>query len=606
MPRVTAYDAAIDEYNKEYEAWVVSNAGPTGEADGAADLIAEVGRTRDFLQRQNVQTVREVSAKMTKGIKVDEMSDSVFSRPHNHITLARSRNLMDTDLRFSGAASLLKTRDRGARGRLALFELGAGSNGIKKMAKLLFIDQFQGLFFHCTLPMVCTQDLNRVECLNDVAYQLLNNVQVTKRVEANKVNYCHHVVGECDCAKYYDVTVAFSVHAAYYFTRADYAKLTSEHSRVAIGIHVPQEFDRPVPPTTDEFRWQQVGDTGSPEITGLKTAAHYVWKKFITGCDNVLFEPQTTQGTTYHHPDPRNFLEAGGFHEGPASWLGEQLCSTEAKSTRAIAVAAATVGLAAAGIYTGLRDFKPKRIVASVAALASAAGFVAAARLAHKTSSMVDPPPATQFSVIVVPGRSYVTQGEEIAQTYTVMKTQPTKLEPRTTCTPPIDRTALAEVRASLVIAAGGRKPELAGMAAYALLSRKGLSSTVATATVHAAEREVEQAKNSLSNRRLWESGGHRTRQPQCASASTLRCLQAGALFCALAMGVLVYKKGRRSLMFKELESLRTAKRCATAVLTASKTAIEALTSRVCTEDQSWLGQLSPIAERWPHVPLTY
>lgn len=198
--------------------------------------------------------------------------------------------------------------------KVVLFDIGAGSFGVKRLMMLKAHYKNKGVYIHASVPKVDEEDARRLAKLHtDEDAMVLNYVPATRTVRVGMMNYCDHKACDCDCMKYYDKTYAVSVHSSYYFTPRDIAQI-HKHTRYFRSVmHIPFKNETIPVSAQPEYIWK----SGLKEGSFWQRAAAKI-DQILTGRETVVMQPLRTGETAYRHHDNGMNVADGGYHDGPA------------------------------------------------------------------------------------------------------------------------------------------------------------------------------------------------------------------------------------------------------------------------------------------------
>lgn len=446
-----------------------------------------------------------------RGVVMEQSQDITYSTPPGHRILATSRSVMAYQLRREGIEKMA-ARDTG-RNRPVVFEVGAGSGGVKAAVQLkLKYASAASTYMHCTFPVAGADDLARDVLLlgrsmfaHDIADHV-NWVDRTGYVSQEKVNVCSHLARDCDCLRHYGPSYVYALHSAYYFTDSDWDALFRMTDDVHVGVHLPERDGQNVPADAPEFRWQYLDSirdicTHFGLVRGISVAA----EKALLGHNHVAFQPLAAHGTTYAHRNIADDIRRGGFHIVRYSRIADRVVENP------LACAAIGLGLAVATTQVPrivgklLRGKMPWAEMATLAAAASPAWAMSAVAAARNSRV---PTAAAQYTVKVIPGWDYVRHGETVCAVYQYRRTPLAPLEARIIET---KRPVLAKAREMAATMALSNNPDKASRAVVAMGLRSGLSPVEVKDTVDAAREYcslILAPKNGLATEvRPWPLG---------------------------------------------------------------------------------------------------
>jgi len=377
---------------------------------------------------------------LVSGIKFIDTGDAVeLASPHGHQVLAASRRAVDAQLRVNAAAMASRAAKANPNQTVCVYDVGAGASGLERAATTRRYQAYKGVYFHCSVPIADDADTHRAESMRETikGYAHINWVDRTKTICKDRLNACTHRARDCDCLKLYDVVFGFSVHSAYYFEYDDWENLmtTTDMRRLDIAIHVPVE-GRSVPAHgAGEFSWLSVEDSQLPLATKAKLAC----KRLVTGNRHMVFEPERTMGTRYHHPDIRQLLDTGGVHLHPmAKAANRPWGETVANAAAAAGAYVLTCALPwrACGLLPSLPIPYGTAVTVGLEAAAVFAGSIATTRAIATGFRQPALPGLLQSAetLSLSPGKTWTYFGEEIVSTYTLRRVPKTVL-PSGKCT---------------------------------------------------------------------------------------------------------------------------------------------------------------------------
>jgi hypothetical protein len=510
--------------------------------DVLAEILAEVdinellGGDEDETKR----TVQEVSGlykdNIVKGVDFEKPESIVATIKKPHATLAASRSCSDRIVRLK---CLRQVMNNGDSSTPCVFDVGSGSSGLRKALRLR--NEVVGadkVFWHCSFPIAGPQDLTRRTTLaaREKGVSIsdwINWVDQTGVIRLDRINACSHKAAECTCMKRYSYLSVMSVHSCYYFSQADWDNIFNHTTTMQTVVHIPEETGVAVPTYAPEFRWDSCRSWAALQSIGLSNWSLIMTKGFLLNQEPIVFEPVNTHGTRYYHSDPRILYQSGGFHAVPGYSFVEQATSSWTGLATLIAGTVAATKLAG----TALRRFgvpMPKCVAA-----AAAVGLFAYIR---HSRHCVEPGYGTDYTVHVQPGTSFEHKGEQLSQTYLMIKTQPAPLEPRMTHSYFVNEAIEQEVMSNLMLASGKTddKFDMAVRSAKATALRRGCTAPVAKAIVERCIGSVDYLNC------------------QGPSSKPMRSTQGlGASLCAYAhTGRAITKQARKLTFMRQLELL--------------------------------------------------
>jgi len=436
-----------------------------------------------------------------RGVRMESAGDVVMSTPHGHPVLAASRSAMAYQLRREGILKMQAAVEKRPGCKAVVFEVGAGSTGIKNAVKLCrnYVEA-RDVYHHCTFPVAGRDDLARDHLLlgrtthaRDVA-DYVNWVDRTGVVMAGKVNACSHLARECDCLGKYDTNFVFALHSAYYFRDDDWEALFRYTDDVRIGAHYP-EYDRQhVPCDRPEFRWDYLKTTADLiKHAGFWGGATMAAERALLNKKHVAFVPVTAHGTTYAHRDLGEDIKRGGFHIVQYSKNAEQLVGSAAGQALMLAGAVGAVAqLPRIGRALARLDFGSAMWETAKAGLCAAPMWFASGVAQARDST--EAPGSAKYTVKVVPGWSYSRLGETLCQVYQMRRVPVSNLESRTLKTPAVVVKKASEIAASVSLS---NNPEKAAKAAVAMGFRAGLSPVEVRDTMAAVKLYLDTASGN-------------------------------------------------------------------------------------------------------------
>jgi hypothetical protein len=420
--------------------------------------------------------------------------ESAYQVEQQHPQLNASRIVTSTMMYVSAAKNAMAAyRAAGGVGKPVVFDIGAGSFGAER---LQFLKQGRGgkyddLCLHASIPDADSEDHNRLERFRrSPRFMTYNYVPQTRRVFANRFNYCHHKASECDCLKYYTENMRYvvAVHSAYYFEQSDYEKILSYVPFFEAAVHLPQ-VGQTTPLDVPEYVWEDTEKVGASG--GAPTFLERLsWgtRRLLRGIGSVRMRPVKLGGTTYVHEDIHRYVAAGGFHCYKANLITEPLTRGDGSTLKAgLMLFGASAALSmitcpfasmfarsAVGVFNGLQ---------AVALAALTAGFN------NRRKMWTQPLPDCSKTVHIIVKSAYGKKDSEpLVTVLKVAGRKPSRLVPNTTDSEQIDKEQVKRATASLALAGDQPKSRLQ---VAARLCRDGLPIKRVKDTVQHAARCV-------------------------------------------------------------------------------------------------------------------
>ncbi len=351
-------------------------------------------------------------------------------KPHN--LLAEARNYHDTVLRMQALRALIrKMGESGPGRRYAIMDIGSGAGGVKAAMRLRTkIEGADMVYHHCMFPILGAADLERDGKLTGLETEI-NWVTPSTPPTRSKVNVCRHTAAQCDCFRYYDMTMPIAIHSHYYFTDSDWRNIYRYANHVYTACHLPTETGKPIPECAPEFVWERVDNSRTASWWDKCSS----WlRRNVLGTDDILImEPLQAAGTTYCHRDPTLDVKNGGFHmmdKRLTSFADATANPAGFVTIKALQFAGCAVAMR--GVAKAISQRDPfAAVVPVIKGLTLAAPLIAAQ--AHQTlRSWNEPPPLAEYTVraTVTKPLALKESGEVIAHIVKFSRSGLTRLEP--------------------------------------------------------------------------------------------------------------------------------------------------------------------------------
>jgi hypothetical protein len=184
------------------------------------------------------------------------------------------------------------------------------------------------VYVHVQCPVLDDFDVARSSVLQEFTTKLncLDYDGQPMSVQADRVNYCTHLMRDCPCAKRYDELCFISVHSLYYLHDADMDAIAYVHPNAVINavVHRPEEGTS-LPKDKPEFMW--VSTASAPHLFTWRERLVSMVRGRVMNEPTVAFVPLANDGTVYKH-DAMGWLAAGGKHVSPTSRLVDQVTNS--------------------------------------------------------------------------------------------------------------------------------------------------------------------------------------------------------------------------------------------------------------------------------------
>ncbi len=552
---------------------------------------------------------------VSKGLKFTRPEPVDADLPHGHPILAMSRSNADASTRLRGLTKMLAALDAQAF-KPVVYDVGSGSSGIKQVARIMdSVERATDVFWHCSFPIATSADLGRDSLLlgqqlgSQALIDRINWMDETGVPALGRINVCRHKASECQCLAAYGSKFVMSIHSSYYFTDCDWQNLFRYTDQVWMGLHLPERIGCGVPSKDPEFVWQRVEHARNLSWWDRFMSKTRTW---LTGREELVFEPLRANGTTYIQPNPRHDFDTGGFHMAPPAW--NNLCdSFTATDTRVLAVVGATLTGCALGLTTAVetlfgaiagRQMSTRKVWSRIALaiMLEMPYHIIRAREVFRHSPV--PPNGAHYTVTLINGRALTVEGENLSYTCAFKRVPLSRLEPRLFTSNAV-KLPLARELAAMAALGRGKGEEKLRDAAVARAFRDGLTPLQVKQTLEASRtmlREVSENVKSL--------------QPQWSTSSLVQKAPSCVLGGAVTSILMVNGTDCIAKLLSDCAGLRLHLACvaantclrkwipSTQYLIAGRYALtREQVAQLCSELSMLMGQLSPLVREWLLMP---